>query len=241
MIHPLSAAGEITFYLKDTDSKAILVLDMFYEKVEQAVKDLGRPVKIIVARIQDELKFPLNILYPLTLKKKPPELPDSENVIRWNDFIAAGKNETLPETFPSADKTAAILFSGGTTGTSKGILLTNLNMNALGMEVAAAAGFTMEGLRMLSVMPCSTASVSVSAFTRLLSTSTCILVPQFTVKTYAKMIKKNKPTVIPVFPRSLRLCFAQRDLKALTSRSYRVFSAAVTLFRLSLKRRLTHS
>lgn len=59
MIHPLSAAGEITFYLKDTDSKAILVLDMFYEKVEQAVKDLGRPVKIIVARIQDELKFPL--------------------------------------------------------------------------------------------------------------------------------------------------------------------------------------
>lgn len=153
MIHPLSAAGEITFYLKDTDSKAILVLDMFYEKVEQAVKDLGRPVKIIVARIQDELKFPLNILYPLTLKKKPPELPDSENVVRWNDFIAAGKNETLPETFPSADKTAAILFSGGTTGTSKGILLTNLNMNALGMEVAAAAGFTMEGLRMLSVMP----------------------------------------------------------------------------------------
>lgn len=104
MIHPLSAAGEITFYLKDTDSKAILVLDMFYEKVEQAVKDLGRPVKIIVARIQDELKFPLNILYPLTLKKKPPELPDSENVIRWNDFIAAGKTKRCPKHFPRPTK-----------------------------------------------------------------------------------------------------------------------------------------
>lgn len=201
MIHPLSAAGEITFYLKDTDSKAILVLDMFYEKVEQAVKDLGRPVKIIVARIQDELKFPLNILYPLTLKKKPPELPDSENVIRWNDFIAAGKNETLPETFPSADKTAVILFSGGTTGTSKGILLTNLNMNALGMEVAAAAGFTMEGLRMLSVMPLFHGfGLGVGIHTPLINGGTCILVPQFTVKTYAKMLKKNKPTVIPGVP-----------------------------------------
>ena len=201
MIHPLSAAGEITFYLKDTDSKAILVLDMFYEKVEQAVKDLGRPVKIIVARIQDELKFPLNILYPLTLKKKPPELPDSENVIRWNDFIAAGKNETLPETFPSADKTAAILFSGGTTGTSKGILLSNLNMNALGMEVAAAAGFTMEGLRMLSVMPLFHGfGLGVCVHSMLSQGGRCILIPRFTAKSYAKQIVKYKCNFIAGVP-----------------------------------------
>lgn len=201
MIHPLSAAGEITFYIKTAESKAILTLDMFYDKVAEAVKDVGYPVKIIVAQIQDELAFPLNVLYPLTLKKKPPVLPQEETVIRWKDFIAAGSNTALPEELPAQDDVAAILFSGGTTGTTKGILLTNLNMNALGMEVAAAAGFTMEGLRMLSVMPLFHGfGLGVGIHTPLIHGGTCILVPQFTVDTYAKMIKKNKPNAIPGVP-----------------------------------------
>ena len=60
MIHPLSAAGEITFYVSHSKSKAVLVLDMFYEKVLEALEKVDYPVKVIVARIQDELPFPLN-------------------------------------------------------------------------------------------------------------------------------------------------------------------------------------
>ncbi len=171
MIHPLSAAGEITFYLKDTDSKAILVLDMFYEKVQQAVKDLGRPVKIIVARIQDELKFPLNILYPLTLKKRLRSCPTAKTSFVGTTLSRQVKTKRCPKHFPRPTKRRPYFSVAAQPGTSKGILLSNLNMNALGMEVAAAAGFTMEGLRIRSrLCPCSTASVSVSAFTRLLST-----------------------------------------------------------------------
>lgn len=203
MIHPLSAVGEITFYVNNSNSKAVLVLDMFYEKVLEALKEVDRPVKVIVARVKDELPFPLNLLYPLTVKDKPAPLPkDNENVIAWNEFISRGKSVgTLPEDYPTKNDTAVILFSGGTTGTSKGIELTNLNMNALGTQVAAGAGFSMEGLRMFSVMPLFHGfGLGVGVHTALINGGTCILIPQFTVKTYARDVKKYKPTVIVGVP-----------------------------------------
>ncbi len=203
MIHPLSAVGEISFYVNISKSKAILVLDMFYEKVLEALKDVDHEVKVIVARIKDELPFPLNMLYPLTVKDKPAPLPKNDkNIIGWNEFISNGKRiSQLPNEFPSKDDTAVILFSGGTTGTSKGIELTNLNMNALGTQVAAGAGFSMEGLRMFSVMPLFHGfGLGVGVHTALINGGTCILIPQFTVKTYARDVKKYKPTVIVGVP-----------------------------------------
>ena len=203
MIHPLSAAGEITFYVKHSQSKAVLVLDMFYEKVLEALKEIDEPVKVIVAKIKDELPFPLNMLYPLTVKDKPAPLPkNSDTVIGWNEFLAGAKKiSKLPDEFPKKEETAVILFSGGTTGTSKGIELTNLNMNALGYQVSQSAGFSMEGLRMFSVMPLFHGfGLGVGIHTALVSAATCILIPQFTIKTYARDVLKYKPNVIVGVP-----------------------------------------
>lgn len=203
MIHPLSAAGEITFYVENSKSKAVVVLDMFYEKVLEALKNVKHPVKVIVARIKDELPFPLNLLYPLTVKDKPAPLPkDNSDVISWNDFIAGGKSvKELPSEMPGKDDTAVILFSGGTTGTSKGIELTNMNMNALGYQVSNGAGFTMENLRMFSVMPLFHGfGLGVGIHTALVCAATCILIPNFTIKTYARDVMKYKPNVIVGVP-----------------------------------------
>lgn len=202
MIHPLSAVGEIAFYINSTQSKAVLVVDLFYEKVLEALKQVKHSVKVVVAHIKDELPFPLNMLYPLTVKKKPAPLPkDNKNVIDWSDFISGGKKVKLSDKFPKAEDTAVILFSGGTTGTSKGIQLTNLNMNALAAQVAANAGFTMEGLRMFSVMPLFHGfGLGVGIHTALMASGTCIIIPQFTIKTYARDVKKYKPNVIVGVP-----------------------------------------
>lgn len=202
MIHPLSAVGEIAFYINKTQSKAVLVLDLFYEKVLEALKQVNYPVKVVVAHIKDELPFPLNMLYPLTVKDKPAPLPkDNKDVIDWPDFISGGKKVTLINELPKAEDTAVILFSGGTTGTSKGIQLTNMNMNALAAQVAANAGFTMEGLRMFSVMPLFHGfGLGVGIHTALMASGTCIIIPQFTIKTYARDVKKYKPNVIVGVP-----------------------------------------
>ena len=203
MIHPLSAVGEIAFYINTAQSKAVLVVDLFYEKVLEALKQVDHPVKVVVAHIKDELPFPLNMLYPLTLKKKPAPLPkDNKDVIDWADFVSAGKKvPALTNEFPKKDDTAVILFSGGTTGTSKGIQLTNLNMNALAAQVASNAGFSMEGLRMFSVMPLFHGfGLGVGIHTALMASGTCIIIPQFTIQTYARDVKKYKPNVIVGVP-----------------------------------------
>ena len=200
MIHPLSAVEEIKFYLTETKSSAILTLDIFYEKIIRAVELAGFPVTVVVASIKDELPFPKSILYPLTLKNKP-HLGRDENTVKWEDFIKAGKKRKIPRRKASFDDDAVILFSGGTTGKTKGILLTNMNINALALQTGAAAGFSLDGLRMLSVMPLFHGfGLGIGIHTPLVHGGTCILVPQFSVKTYAKLIRKEKPNVLPGVP-----------------------------------------
>ena len=74
MIHPLSAAKEIAFYLNFSRSKAILTLDQFYTKVAEVVPQLETPCTILIAKIADALPFPLNVLYPLTKAGKHPQI-----------------------------------------------------------------------------------------------------------------------------------------------------------------------
>ena len=200
MIHPLSAASEITFYLNFSKSKAILTLDQFYGKVAQIVPDLENPTQILIAKIADELPFPLNLLYPLTKSGRHP-LP-KDGYMLWKDMVAAGKGTVLPVHDGNADDCAAVLYSGGTTGTSKGIQLSNRNFNALGLQTIAASGYvSIAGMKMLSVMPIFHGfGLGIGIHTALIGGATCILVPQFSVKTYADILVKQKPNLIPGVP-----------------------------------------
>ncbi len=202
MIHPLSAAKEIAFYLNVSHSKAILTLAQFYEKVDSIRGELEQPVEILVARIADELPFPLNVLYPATKGGKADKKPAGTGYTLWTDMVAAGKGTLLPPLDGKYNDCGAILYSGGTTGTTKGIMLSNLNFNALGLQTIAASGFgTISGLKMLSIMPVFHGfGLGIGIHTALIGGATCILVPQFSVKVYADVLKKQKPNIIPGVP-----------------------------------------
>ena len=200
MIHPLSAAKEIAFYLNFSKSKAILTLDQFYLKVAEIVPELENPTTILIAKVADELPFPLNLVYPLTKGGRHP-LPKTGYTL-WYDMIAAGKNVTLPADEGKFDDCAAILYSGGTTGTTKGIQLSNQNFNALGLQTIAASGFgSVAGMKMLSIMPVFHGfGLGIGIHTALIGGATCILIPQFSVKVYAETLLKRKPELIPGVP-----------------------------------------
>ena len=200
MIHPLSAAKEIAFYLNFSRSKVILTLDQFYAKVDSVRAELENPVGILIARIVDELPFPLNLLYPHTKSGHHP-LPKTGYLL-WYDMIAAGKGTELPADEGRADDCAAVLYSGGTTGTSKGIMLSNRNFNALGLQTIAASGYDgIAGMKMLSIMPVFHGfGLGIGIHTALIGGATCILVPQFSIKTYADILVKQKPNLIPGVP-----------------------------------------
>ncbi len=199
MIHPLSAAKEISFYLEVSHSKAILTLDQFYYKVAEAAPE---GCTILIAKIKDELPLPLNLLYPMTKGARAIQKLPSTGYTLWKDMIAKGKDTVLPEDTGKYTDCGAILYSGGTTGTTKGIMLSNLNFNALGMQTIAASGFgSVTGMKMLSVMPVFHGfGLGIGIHTALIGGATCILVPQFTVTTYADILKKQKPQIIPGVP-----------------------------------------
>ena len=205
MIHPLSAPAEIAFYLNFSKSKAILTLDQFYPKLAEIRDRLENPVKIIIAFIKDELPAPLNLLYPLTKSaRKVPKLPKVGDYILWKDFLRAGEKVTeLPdEDVILSREGASILYSGGTTGTTKGILLSSDNFNATALQTIAASGLpSIVNKKMLSVMPVFHGfGLGIGIHTALVGGARCILVPQFNVKTYAQLLVKKKPNLIPGVP-----------------------------------------
>ena len=204
MIHPLSAAQEIAFYLNFSKSKAILTLDQFYYKVAGIVPQLENPTEILIARVADELPVPLNMLYPMTKSARAVKKLPKTGYTLWYDMVRAGKDVVLEPPKGRYDDCGAILYSGGTTGTTKGIMLSNLNFNALALQTIAASGFTMDeisDMKMLSVMPVFHGfGLGIGIHTPLVAGGTCILIPQFNVKIYADTLVKQKPNLIPGVP-----------------------------------------
>lgn len=204
MIHPLSAPNEIAFYLNFSHSKAILTLDQFYGKVDEIRNKLEQPTKVLVARIKDELPYPLKELYPLSkAARKVPKLPKNGDFISWKKFIhGASKAIMIPAHPISYTDGASILYSGGTTGTTKGILLSSANFNATALQTIAASGLpSINDKKMLSVMPIFHGfGLGVGIHTALVGGGTCILVPQFNIKTYAKLLTKKQPNFVPGVP-----------------------------------------
>ena len=217
MIHPLSASQEIAFYLNFSKSKAVLTLDQFYYKVAEILPQLENPTEILIARVADELPAPLSALYPLTKTARAVKKLPKAGYTLWYDMVKAGKNTRLPAQKSRYDACGAILYSGGTTGTTKGIMLSNLNFNALALQTIAASGFSMEeisNMKMLSVMPVFHGfGLGIGIHTPLVAGGTCILIPQFNVKVYAKTLMKQKPNLIPGVPTLFEALLRTEDLE----------------------------
>ena len=204
MIHPLSAQNEITFYLNISNSKAILTLDQFYDKICEARRGADHTVIIIMATIADELPKYMQVPYKVKELGKYTGLPNQAYSVTWKDFLQYGKKFPLPlpKITYEIERTAAILYSGGTTGTTKGICLSDLNFNACALQSSVAMDVPYEhGQKILAVMPLFHGfGLGIGIHTCLVKGIACDLVPQFNAKSYAQMLVKRKPSFIAGVP-----------------------------------------
>ena len=201
MVHPLSAEKEIENYLNMSGSVMVVTLDQFYHKIE-AIRSRTKIQNVIIARIKDELTRSIKVGYMLTEGRKIAKIPSSAPVFQWPEFMKLGKHCAYDyKVKRKPDDVAAILYSGGTTGTTKGIELTNLNFNALSEQVIAANPMFRPGDRMLAAMPLFHGfGLGVCIHTMLAQGGRCILVPRFTPKSYAKLITKYRCNFIAGVP-----------------------------------------
>ena len=201
MIHPLSAEKEIEFYLNESESITAITLDQFYHKFEN-IRQNTKLVNIIIASVKDELSKTIKAGYMLTEGLKIKKIPKDAPVIRWRQFMDLSRscfyNYRVKR---AADDDAVILYSGGTTGVTKGIVLTNKNFNALAQQIVATNPMFRPGDRMLSAMPLFHGfGLGVCIHSMLANGGRCILIPRFTPKSYAKQMVKYKCNFVAGVP-----------------------------------------
>ena len=201
MIHPLSAEKEIEFYLNESESVTAITLDQFYHKFEN-IRANTRVVNIIIASVKDALSKPVKAGYMLTEGRKIQKIPKDAPVIRWKEFMKLSAHCFYNYRVQRrSEDPAVILYSGGTTGTTKGILLTNKNFNALSQQIIATNPMFRPGDKMLSAMPLFHGfGLGVCIHSMLGQGGRCILVPRFTAESYAKLITKYRCNFIAGVP-----------------------------------------
>lgn len=211
MIHPLSSAYEIEDYLNQSKSKMLFVLDMIYPKVKNVIENTCVD-NIVVGGIGNDLGFFKKMFFKITSKKSKVDYSDS--VISLNDFLNYGydySDELIVDRKP--EDPAAILFSGGTTGVQKGILLSNLNFNAFAVHSHEVIGNDNSVKSMLAILPLFHGfGLAACIHNSLYYGVKVILVPKFSTKDFSYTIKKYKPNFICGTP-SLFLSLTNEELK----------------------------
>ena len=198
LIHPLSTAPEITHYLGATGARMALTLDAFYGPLAAAAPK--KPLeKIFVARIADDLSPLKKLGFWLTKGRKIAALPADPRIRRWAALMAATTGEA-PIADASTNDPAAILFSGGTTGRPKGILLSHRNFIAEGMGCAAWCAMT-ESDAILAILPIFHGfGLGVCVNAAFMAGGKSILVPQFSPQIVAGLLRTERPNVLVGVP-----------------------------------------
>ena len=201
MIHPLSSEKEIEFFINDSKSVMAITLDQFYGKFDAIRKNVCIK-NLVITSIKDVVSLPVKIGYNLTEGRKHDKVPKDADIILWKDLM--GKGRTYVGEYHDendAGDASVILYSGGTTGLNKGILLSSYNFNALAMQTAGVNPNYKVGDRMLTVMPIFHGfGLGISVHTVLVHGGCCILVPRFTPQSYAKLMMKYKCNYIAGVP-----------------------------------------
>ena len=198
LIHPLSTAPEIEHYLNASRARTALTLDACYERFASIKPKL--PLKtLILARIPDYLSPVKRFGFWLTKGRKIPRVPTDTRVRWWADLMA-GPHPAAPRSGMGTHDPAAILFSGGTTGMPKGILLSNRNIIAEGMQAAAWAGMA-EGHSILAILPIFHGfGLGVCVNAAFMAGGTSILVPMFSAEIVAKLLRTKRPNLLVGVP-----------------------------------------
>jgi len=220
MIHPLSSEMEIEDYLNQADSRIILCIDISYPKVESIIKNTNVEQVVVVSPTRS-MNFLVRMIYKLTKGRKN-HIKKSQQIITWDQFLnKANKYIGNPHARVNSEDDAIIMYSGGTTGKPKGIMLSNLNFNAqaLGAKYLVPELFKPEYSFMAFLPNFHAFGFGCCIHMPLYFGARAFLIPQFNPKKLKSYITKYKVNILvgvpTVFDYLTKLKFKKDGLKGI--------------------------
>ncbi|HET8579986.1 MAG TPA: AMP-binding protein, partial [Nitrospiraceae bacterium] len=204
--NPLYVSRELETQLVDSGSETILALDLFYPRI-QAVGERTPLKRVILTSVADFLPPVLRLLYPIkarltgrwvTIRKRPPLY----DFLQLLESVPGGSKEAplLPTSNP--EDVAMLQYTGGTTGTPKGVMLSHRNIVANTWQCRVWVPDFAEGREVfLGVIPFfHVYGLSTCQNLAMMSGSTIVLLPRFQVTDVLKAIHRHRVTIFSGIP-----------------------------------------
>jgi long-chain acyl-CoA synthetase len=198
LIHPLSTSKEITEYLDISGSTIALTLDLFYPRFADA--QLQVPLRaLVLTSIADVLPLHKRIAYRLTRGRKVPPVPSDSRVRWWTDLMREGSNR-VPSAPVDAAGLGTILYSGGTTGAPKGIMLSHRNVVCSGEQIATWVGISREDTILAALPIFHGFGLVALVHAGLIRAARVVMLPIFNPVEVAKVMRTKRPTMMAGVP-----------------------------------------
>jgi long-chain acyl-CoA synthetase len=190
MIDPKTNVSGIKNYIDEVGSRVIVCLDSAYPKISQAIKDTHIE-KVIVLSPMDSLPQPKKLIYSIF---KAERTKGNNTYLKWESFIENGTDAIPIYAAYKKNNCCVIVHTGGTTGTPKGVMLSNDNINCAAFQCEIAGFDFKQEHKWMDIMPTFIAyGIGNGLHLPLSMGMEVILIPVFNPKEFDKLIKKYHP------------------------------------------------
>ena len=146
MVYMTLSEEEIVETVRNTDSKMFIFLDVAAEKVRNVVEDIEK-IRVLAISPTDSLGFPVQKFSALKSKI------NTKGFWKWKDFLKAGEHQKAQQTSYHENELSVIVYTSGTTGTPKGVMLSNDSLNAVAWQYEKSGMKFTRGETFLTLMP----------------------------------------------------------------------------------------
>ncbi|RKY88698.1 long-chain fatty acid--CoA ligase, partial [candidate division KSB1 bacterium] len=201
-VNPLYVERELRYQLNDSGAKAAIVLNLVYPRLK-AIRAETSLENIIVTSVKDYLPPLLKLLYRFKERKKGTVARvKKEPGVHFFMELMKQKLPSAPEVKVSVNDVAMFLYTGGTTGVSKGTVLTHENLVANAFQTRSWVSDIRDGEEViLSVLPFfHSYGMTTCMHLSLVCHSKALLVPRFDTRQVLKLVQKHRVTIFPGVP-----------------------------------------
>ena len=149
LVDPRYSVEGIHDYIEEVDSHLLICLNVVYERCRQAAKRT-HVERVIVLSPADSLPFPLSVGYKMT---NPDKNKYKSNVLHWKQFLEGGEGQSTAAEPYDPGHACVVVHTGGTTGSPKGVMLTDNSFNAIAQQFSAYDTLFQKGQKLMNIMP----------------------------------------------------------------------------------------